>query len=277
MSKPYISYVDPKTMTDKAMLAELEGEGVITRTRKALRRTAALPHVTVLDIPSDADPDNLHAFPAQWNPEEGEMPRVRVLTGPHARVVPAPGDRILARIDAGEDAIPNYTAKPMKVLDKPRRAQIGIVRKDAIPSGLKTAPLGLLEYIATVPTALCSSKKTPTLKEVLSTLPVAAQTTDGQFTQRLRDIAAGFGSELSPALACQSFPQTLVAVRSGAFAAILPEIALQSFDEGKILRVKGAELTTLNRPLALAWNPRAVRVRPNFSKLVDQLKHCFVL
>src|SRR5690606_37046286 len=43
----------------KAMLAELEGEGVITRTRKALRRTAALPHVTVLDIPSDADPDAL--------------------------------------------------------------------------------------------------------------------------------------------------------------------------------------------------------------------------
>jgi ribonuclease R len=114
----------------KAMLAELEGEGVITRTRKALRRTAALPHVTVLDIPGDADPDNLHAFPAQWNPEEGEIPRVRVLIGPHARIVPAPGDRILARIDAGEDTIPDYTAKPMKVLDKPRRAHIGIVRKD---------------------------------------------------------------------------------------------------------------------------------------------------
>lgn len=114
----------------KAMLAELEGEGVITRTRKALRRTAALPHVTVLDIPGDADPDDLHAFPAQWNPEEGEMPRVRVLVGPHARVVPAPGDRILARIDAGEDAVPDYTATPMKVLDKPRRAHIGIVRKD---------------------------------------------------------------------------------------------------------------------------------------------------
>ncbi|WP_375597346.1 ribonuclease R [Devosia sp. Naph2] len=114
----------------KDMLAELEGEGVITRTRKALRRTAALPPVTVLDIPGDADPDDLHAFPAQWNPEEGEMPRVRVLVGPRARVAPAPGDRILARIDAGDDAIPNYTAKPMKVLDKPRRAHIGIVRKD---------------------------------------------------------------------------------------------------------------------------------------------------
>ncbi|MBK1793004.1 ribonuclease R [Devosia sp. WQ 349] len=114
----------------KRLLSDLEGEGVITRTRKALRRTAALPHVTVLDIPTDADPDNLHAFPAQWNPEEGEIPRVRVLVDSHSRVAPAPGDRILARIDAGEDIVPDYTAKPMKVLDKPRRGHIGIVRMD---------------------------------------------------------------------------------------------------------------------------------------------------
>ncbi|UJW86105.1 ribonuclease R [Devosia sp. SL43] len=114
----------------KAMLAELEGDGVITRTRKALRRTAALPHVTVLDIPADADPDDLHAYPAQWNEEEGDKPRVAVLQGRDARVVPAPGDRILARIDAGEADIPVYTAKAMKILDKPRRGQIGIVRMD---------------------------------------------------------------------------------------------------------------------------------------------------
>jgi ribonuclease R len=114
----------------KAMLAELEGEGIITRTRKALRRTAALPHVTVLDIPTDADPDNLHAFPAQWNEEEGERPRVTVIQGRDARVAPAPGDRILARIDAGEAEVPVYTAKPMKILDKPRKGQIGIVRMD---------------------------------------------------------------------------------------------------------------------------------------------------
>ncbi|MCW5720562.1 MAG: ribonuclease R [Devosia sp.] len=114
----------------KAMLAELEGDGIITRTRKSLRRTAALPHVTVLDIPADADPDALHAFPAQWDLEDGEMPRVAVLVGKDARVVPAPGDRILARIDAGDDVVPTYTAKPMKVLDKPRRSHIGIVRMD---------------------------------------------------------------------------------------------------------------------------------------------------
>jgi ribonuclease R len=84
----------------------------------------------VLDIPSDADPDAMHAFPAQWNEEEGEKPRVLILSSRDARVVPAPGDRILARIDAGDDEVPLYTAKAMKILDKPRRGQIGIVRMD---------------------------------------------------------------------------------------------------------------------------------------------------
>jgi DNA-binding transcriptional LysR family regulator len=157
------------------------------------------------------------------------------------------------------------------------RADFGIVRKDAVPTGLKTAPLGILNYIAAVPVALCRPKKLPTLKEVLAEFPLAAQTTDGQFSQRLREIASKFDLDLSPALACQSFPQTLVAVRSGGFSAILPEIALQHFDQGKIHRIRGEELTSLDRPLTLAWNPRAMRVRPNFSKLADQLKTAFQL
>jgi ribonuclease R len=114
----------------KVLLKQMEGEGFIARTRKAIRRTAALPAVTVLDIPGDADPDDLHAFPAQWNEEEGERPRVIVEQPKNARVVPAPGDRILARIDAGDGDLPLYTARAMKILEKPRRGQIGIVRMD---------------------------------------------------------------------------------------------------------------------------------------------------
>ena len=114
----------------KVLLKQMEGEGFIARSRKQIRRTAALPAVTVLDIAADADPDNLHAFPAQWNDEEGVPPRVEVRQRKDARVVPAPGDRILARIDAGEGEVPHYTARTMKILDKPRRGQIGIVRMD---------------------------------------------------------------------------------------------------------------------------------------------------
>jgi ribonuclease R len=112
----------------KALLKQMEGEGHLTRSRKHIHRTATLPSVTVLDIPGDANPDNLHAYPAQWRAEDGEKPRVTVSEG--GRVAPAPGDRILARIDAGDNEIPVYVAKPMKILDKPRRGQIGIVRLD---------------------------------------------------------------------------------------------------------------------------------------------------
>jgi ribonuclease R len=114
----------------KVLLKEMDAEGFIARTRKAIRRTAALPTVAVLDIPPDANPENLHAFPASWDESEGAAPRVTVDTPPNARVVPGPGDRILAHIDAGDGPIPVYTARAMKILDKPRRGQIGIVRID---------------------------------------------------------------------------------------------------------------------------------------------------
>ncbi|WP_196258529.1 ribonuclease R [Pelagibacterium limicola] len=114
----------------KMLLRDMENEGLLARKRKAIRATSELPAVTVLDIPADADPENLHAFPAKWDEEEGEKPRVVVTIGKDARVVPAPGDRILARIQRGEGLAPTYTARPMKVLDKPRKADIGIVRMD---------------------------------------------------------------------------------------------------------------------------------------------------
>jgi ribonuclease R len=123
----------------KVLLKELEGEGFIARTRKSIRRTTTLPQVTTLDIPTDADPDNLHAYPAQWDEAEGEKPRVSVPVANNARVVPAPGDRILARIDAGDGPLPVYVAKPMKILDKPRRGQIGIVRVDE--GGARLVPI----------------------------------------------------------------------------------------------------------------------------------------
>ena len=60
----------------KLLLKEMEGEGFLARSRKQIRRTATLPQVTALDIPADADPDNLHAFPATWDETEGDRPRV---------------------------------------------------------------------------------------------------------------------------------------------------------------------------------------------------------
>lgn len=115
----------------KALLREMEDESLIARAGKTLRRAAELPSVTVLDIPTEADPEELIAFPASWNEDEdGNRPLVIVTSPRNARIVPGPGDRILARISRSDDMPPRYTAQAMKILDKPRRAQIGIVRMD---------------------------------------------------------------------------------------------------------------------------------------------------
>src|SRR5690606_37083732 len=108
----------------KLLLKDMETEGLISRSRKSLRRAAELPSVTVLDIPTEADPEQLIAFPSSWyEQEDGERPLVVVEAPRGARVVPGPGDRILARIERSDDLPPRYTARTMKILDKPRRAQ----------------------------------------------------------------------------------------------------------------------------------------------------------
>lgn len=114
----------------KKRLRELEGEGLIARRRKQLRKTAALPSVAVLDIDPQSDPDHLLAQPARWDEREGNPPVVLIRTRKGDRVVPGPGDRILARIEKQPGATPGYLGHAIKVLGLPRKATIGIIRRD---------------------------------------------------------------------------------------------------------------------------------------------------
>ena len=148
----------------KELLRGLEADGILTRRRKEIRRTSTLPQVTVLDIPADADPEDLHAYPANWSEDEGERPRVTITTPRSARVVPGPGDRILARIDRGEGAVPHYTARAMKILDKPRRGQIGIVRMDE--DGARLVPVTRKEKEMRIPAGDLGSARDGDLVEV---------------------------------------------------------------------------------------------------------------
>lgn len=149
----------------KALLREMEDESLIARSGKTLRRAAELPSVTVLDIPTEADPEALIAFPASWNEaEDGERPLVNVETPRNARVAPGPGDRILARISRSDDIPPRYTAKPMKVLDKPRRSHIGIVRMDE--DGARLIPVSRKQKEMRIPLGDLGDAKDGDLVEV---------------------------------------------------------------------------------------------------------------
>jgi len=152
------------------------------------------------------------------------------------------------------------------------RVDFGIIRDDAVPEGIESAPLGELAYAAVVPRALLADgEKPPVLKDVLGRLPLATQTADGQFTQRLRAIAAELKMEIAPALACQTFPQTLSAVRGGGFAAILPALALADLPADSYVRVRADALKQITRKLVLVWNRRATQVRPTATPLVQKL------
>lgn len=155
------------------------------------------------------------------------------------------------------------------------RLDFGIVRKNAMAPGLKAVSLGVVRYVALVPEALWSKRKKPGLVEFLTELPRATQTTDGQFTSGLRALAKECGVVLSPALSCQSFPQTMAAVRSGQFAAIVPEMAATDIPAGLAYEIHDPRFEVLEREAMLAWNPRLVRVRPNAMKLASKLHECF--
>ncbi len=150
------------------------------------------------------------------------------------------------------------------------RVDFGVIRKDALVSGLRHADLGTLAYCVVVPKRLAGRAKL-SLKTIVADLPLAAPKADGQFTQRLREIARGLGVEFKPALACESFPQALAAVRSSRFAAIVPQIAVADLPAASISVLAFEELQKLRRDIVLAWNPRSTSIRPAAAKLAEEL------
>lgn len=157
------------------------------------------------------------------------------------------------------------------------RLDFGIIRKNAMAPGLKSVSLGVVSYVALVPENLARTKKKLSLRQAIAELPLATQTTDGQFTSGLRAIAKGLDVPLSPALACQSFPQTMAALRSGRFWAIVPELSTRELRGGATHRLSDALLQQLDREALLAWNPRLVRVRPNAAKIAARLQSLLAL
>ncbi len=152
------------------------------------------------------------------------------------------------------------------------RLDFGIIRKNALAPGLKAVSLGMVTYVAVIPNELMPRKKKVTLRQALHDLPLATQTTDGQFTSGLRDLAKTFEAPITPALSCQSFPQTMAAVRTGQFWSIVPEMAVRDLSAGAVHRIFDDGLRALAREAMLAWNPRLIRIRPGASKVASALQ-----
>lgn len=151
------------------------------------------------------------------------------------------------------------------------RVEFGVLRKDAPSAPLKSVRLGTLKFAAVVPRGLVPAKSHLSLGDVLGRLPLATQNGDSQFTQRLREIAKEEGTELTPSLISQSFPQALAAVRSGGYGSVQPELALADLPAADFRVIRDGALSRLDREIVLAWNPRLPSIRSGSKRLIDRL------
>ncbi len=118
----------------KDLLRDLEDEGLLQKSRKALTRPGALPPMTVLDITTRDKDGDLIGRPAEWLEEQGVAPAVLIRqpsdrTGKGKAPAAGLGDRVLAKIFPNKDRTgPAYTARVVKVIDKHRNAALGVIR-----------------------------------------------------------------------------------------------------------------------------------------------------
>lgn len=122
----------------KALLKELEVDGMVQKNRKSLVRPGALPPVTVLDITTRDKDGELIARPAEWLDEQGVAPAVLIRQSSQDRGKKAPtaglNDRVLAKIFPAKDrGGPAYTARIIKILDRRQGALLGVFK--ATPGG----------------------------------------------------------------------------------------------------------------------------------------------
>ncbi len=138
----------------------------------------------------------------------------------------------------------------------------GVVRKDAVGRGLRTASLGTIGYSLFLP----AGAKAEQDEKVLDGLPLATLEGEGRFRQELAAVARRHRFRLNIQLECSSFPLVATALETGGMAAVLPSIAGVELGRTGIREVKAAPLKSFGREICLAWNPRLLRIRTALAK-----------
>ncbi len=115
----------------KRVLREMADDGLIEGRRKHIGRPGDLPSVTVLAVEGIDEQGEPVGVPVEWDEEWGAAPRI-VISAPakagRRDKAPGIGDRVLARLTPDEEG-GGFTAKVIKLLERPPRATLGIFRE----------------------------------------------------------------------------------------------------------------------------------------------------
>lgn len=143
------------------------------------------------------------------------------------------------------------------------RYDFGILRKSAVKRPLRFRPLRKIGYALYVPRDWAVKSEA----DVFGKLPLAA-TFGGEFLDELENAASARKKDLRVTHYCASFTQAARLVRSGAAAAVLPELA-ESDLAGHAKRIELPWLAKYKREIGVAWHARLIEIRPKAREVLE--------
>ena len=141
------------------------------------------------------------------------------------------------------------------------KADLGILRQNAIAPRLKNRPFCVQAYALFVPAQLAGNLSDKQVVAKLDTLPLAL-VAGGTF--RVNFLTAASRVSLAPRIivSCSSFTQAATLVETGSFATVLPTLAACRITMKSCRVIQLPFLERQSRKLVIAWNPRLAAVRP---------------
>lgn len=110
----------------KALLKQMEEDGLLAKRQRKLIDRSSLPPVTVLEIVGTDKDGEAFAEPVEWDERQAGKPPKVVIEG--AEKAPRKGDRVLAKIQASRDGRYKFRAKVIKALSDTSNKVLGVFR-----------------------------------------------------------------------------------------------------------------------------------------------------
>ena len=211
----------------KAMLKEMAEEGLIERRGKRLSRPGDLPRVTVLDIVTRDREGGLLARPATFDGDDDKAPVVHMRRQKAGETAAGIGSRVLARVERSDGV---YHGRIIKVLEKQRRAALGILRIGENEARIE--PISRKQEELVISTDALGDAKDGDLVEVE---PLASTSRYGLKRGKVRQVV---GSAITEQAA------SMIAIHANDIPHIFPDAALAEAGAAKPLALKGKDDAT---------------------------------
>ncbi len=157
------------------------------------------------------------------------------------------------------------------------RLDFGLARPELARPPLRHFVLGRVVYRLFLPRKFQRAAAHLSPREMLMKFPIATLGSDTEFFESVLRAAGRGGPSVNLRLVTESFPQAARAVLSGEYAAILPAHAAVDLEPGGAIALEVPLLREAGRRVALVWNPRMLRTRPDGEKMREALQSLLAL